>query len=207
MKKVVLVDDERVILDMVCWILKEMQNEEVVGMFSSAEELIAKIDLINPDVVIMDLGLPGIGGIEAIAILKSHYPSTQFLVLSNYSDDERLFNALKAGADGYLLKSDNIENIGKALKEVFDGGSPISPIIAKKLIGYFNKNDDTVKFKELSEKEYKVLQLLVDGLLYKEIAAKLGVTIDAIKKHAQSIYEKLHVRTRSEAITMYLKKP
>ncbi|UAY53626.1 response regulator transcription factor [Ferruginibacter albus] len=205
MRRVAIVDDERIYLDTIDWVLKDLNNVEIVGQFQSAEELIEQFPKLSADVVIMDLGLPGISGVQAIAKLKYQSPKTQFLVLSNCTDDDVLFDALKAGADGYLLKSDSHENLKKALYNIFDGGSPVSPEIARKLFSYFNKSDGAAKFKALSEKQYQVLRLLADGLLYKEIAAKLDITIDTVKKHARNIYEKLHVRTRSEAITLYLK--
>ncbi|MGG9963422.1 response regulator [Ferruginibacter sp. SUN106] len=204
MKSVCIVDDQQISLDAVEQILNESGNMQIIGAFSSAEKLLKEFDSLQPDITIVDLDLPGVGGIEVITLLKSSYPNTKFLVLTNYSDDDKLFNALRAGADGYLLKKDAYKNLESALISVSEGGAPMTAEVARKVILHFQKQVSINDFTNLTEKEKIVLQLLVDGFLYKEIAAQMSVTIDAIKKHTQSIYDKLHVRTRSEAIKKFL---
>jgi len=203
MKRICIVDDQQISLDAVSVILSTSSDIEIVGRFVSAELLINQYDEIQPDITIMDLDLPGVTGIEAIMILKSSYSHAKFLVLTNYSDDEKIFNALRAGAAGYLLKKDAYANLELAITSILDGGAPMTPEIAKKVINYFQKTNDLNDFYSLTEKEKIILEYLVDGYLYKEIAAKLSVTIDAIKKHTPNIYQKLQVRSRSEAIKKY----
>ncbi|GAB2816853.1 response regulator [Ferruginibacter profundus] len=204
MKSVCIVDDQQISLDAVEQILSESGNMQITGSFTSAEKLLQEFENLQPDITIVDLDLPGVGGIEVITLLKSSYPNTKFLVLTNYSDDDKLFNALRAGADGYLLKKDAYKNLESALISVSEGGAPMTAEVARKVILHFQKQVSINDFTNLTEKEKIVLQLLVDGFLYKEIAAQMLVTIDAIKKHTQSIYDKLHVRTRSEAIKKFL---
>lgn len=206
MKTVCLVDDQQISLDAVSLILKESLNVRIIGTFTSAEQLINQFDILQPDITIVDLDLQGMNGIEVITLLKSAYPNAKFLVLTNFSDDDKLFNALRAGADGYLLKKDAYKNLEPAIVSVLNEGAPMTTEVARKVILYFQKQVSMSDFTNLTEKEKIVLQLLVDGFLYKEIAAQLKVTIDTIKKHTQNIYEKLHVRTRSEAIKKFLTK-
>lgn len=204
MKNICIVDDQQISLDAVAMILKKSINFKIIGSFTSAELLINQFESLQPEISIIDLDLPGVSGIEAIMLLKTGYPEAKFLVLTNFSDDEKLFNALRAGADGYLLKRDAFKNLESALLSMLDGGAPMTPEIARKVILHFQKPIGLAHFTNLTEKEKVVLQFLVDGLLYKEIASKMSITIDAVKKHSQNIYEKLHVRTRSEAIKKFL---
>ena len=204
MKTICIVDDQQIAIDAIRLILRDSPSISIIGTFTIAEDLINVFDVLNPDVSLIDLDLPGISGIEAITFLKSAFPSAKLLVLTNYNDDEKIFNALRAGADGYLLKKDALANLEAAILSLFDGGAPMTPEIARKVILHFQKQPGSMELTKLTEKEKIVLQLLVDGLLYKEIASKMNVTIDAIKKHTQRIYEKLQVRTRSEAIRKFL---
>ncbi len=204
MTTVCLVDDQPIVLKALKLILEKSTTIRLTGSFTDAESYINAFDSLNPDVTIMDLDLPGMSGTDAILIIKSVYPMARFIVLTNFDDDARLFNALKAGADGYLLKKDSLEHIAASIDSINEGGAPMTPEIARKVIHYFQRPAEIVKFHVLTEKEASVLELLADGLLYKEIADRSGVTIDTIKKHTQSIYQKLQVRTRSEAIKLYL---
>lgn len=203
MKSVCIVDDQQISLDAVNIILKDSQQLQVIGAFTSAEMLIRQFDDLQPEITIVDLDLPGVSGIEAIMLLKSNYPNSKFLVLTNYNDDGRLFDAFRAGADGYLLKKDAYNNLESAVISIFDGGAPMTPEIARKVILHFQRQTGANNLTNLTDKEKVILQLLVDGLLYKEIASKLDVSIDIVKKSAHSIYEKLQVRTRSEAIKRF----
>jgi DNA-binding NarL/FixJ family response regulator len=206
MTTICIVDDQHLILDALKVIFEESGNLTLIGSFNSAEAFIENYEILKPDITIMDLDLPMMSGIDAIITIKVTYPEAKFLILSNYDDDERLFNSLKAGAVGYLLKKESLENLPEAIALIHQGGAPMTPEIARKVIAYFHKyNENSLgKFQQLTEKEKLVLELLSDGLLYKEIADKMSVGIDAVKKHAQHIYEKLQVHTRSEAIKKYL---
>ncbi|GAB2816886.1 response regulator transcription factor [Ferruginibacter profundus] len=201
---VCIVDDQKIMSQTLELIINESEDIGCIGIFSNAESFIEQYEELRPDVTLMDIDLPGMSGIEAIFNIKSGYPRAKFLVLTIFNDDEKVFNALKAGAGGYLLKKHSFDLLLENIKELYFGGAPMSPEIAKKLIGYFQRDNGRVQLNNLTDKEKKVLELIVEGYLYKEIAGTLGVTIDAIKKHAHNIYEKLHVRTRSEAIRKYL---
>lgn len=199
-----IVDDQRFFLQTIESIIADSKDISCIGSFSNAESFINAYDDLQPDVTLMDIDLPGISGIEAIFTIKSNYPKAKFLVLTVFNDDEKVFKALKAGAEGYLLKKYSFDYLVEDIIEMTRGGAPMSPEIAKKVIRYFQRDESRAQFNNLTEKEKVVLEMIVEGFLYKEIAAKLNVTIDGIKKHAHNIYEKLHVRTRSEAIRKYL---
>ncbi len=204
MKRVCIVEDQQIAIDAIKLILRDSRQLEIIGTFNVAEDFIHVYGELNPDVSLVDLDLPGISGVEAITFIKSAYPGAKMLVLTNFNDEEKIFNALRAGADGYLLKKDALNNLESSILSLFDGGAPMTAEIARKVILHFQKQVGSHEFTTLTEKEKIVLQLLVDGLLYKEIADQMQVGIDAIKKHTQKIYEKLQVRTRSEAIRKFL---
>ena len=204
MKRICIVEDQQIAIDAIKLILRGSEHLEIIGTFNVAEDFIHVYGELNPDVSLVDLDLPGISGVEAITFIKSAYPGAKMLVLTNFNDEEKIFNALRAGADGYLLKKDALNNLESSILSLFDGGAPMTAEIARKVILHFQKQVGSHEFTTLTEKEKIVLQLLVDGLLYKEIADQMQVGIDAIKKHTQKIYEKLQVRTRSEAIKKFL---
>jgi len=204
MKRICIVEDQQIAIDAIKLILRGSRQLEIIGTFNVAEDFIHVYGELNPDVSLVDLDLPGISGVEAITFIKSAYPGAKMLVLTNFNDEEKIFNALRAGADGYLLKKDALNNLESSILSLFDGGAPMTAEIARKVILHFQKQVGSHEFTTLTEKEKIVLQLLVDGLLYKEIADQMQVGIDAIKKHTQKIYEKLQVRTRSEAIRKFL---
>ncbi len=201
---VCIVDDQKVIAEALQLIIQQSDHIALLGTFHNAEAFIEAFDELRPDITLMDIDLPGISGIDAILHIKSGYPGARFLILSVFNDDEKVFTAIKAGAGGYLLKKDSFDLLLQNITELHDGGAPMSPEIARKVIGFFQRRNNTSHLIKLTEKEKIVLQLIVDGFLYKEIAEKQGVTVDAIKKHAHNIYEKLHVRTRSEAVKKFL---
>ena len=203
MKRICIIDDQQISLDALSVIFNKSQHLEIIGKFTSAESFINQYEILLPDITIMDLDLPGVTGIEAIMILKSSHPDAKFLVLTNHNDDERLFNALRAGASGYLLKKDSYANLEAAIISILEGGAPMSPEIARKVILYFKETGDLNGFNSLTEKEKDILKYLVDGFLYKEIAEKLSVSLNTIKNHTPIIYQKLQVRSRSEAIKKY----
>lgn len=204
MINICIVDDQKLILDTISSIIEQSSDINILATFSNGEAFIEEYNNYKPDVTLMDIDLPGMSGIESIYTIKSSYPKAKFLVLTVFNDDEKVFKALKAGAGGYLLKKHSFDYLVENIRELNAGGAPMSPEIAKKVIEYFRNDNSSVILNKLTEKEKVVLQMLVDGFLYKEIADKLNVTIDAIKKHTHNIYEKLQVRTRSEAIKKYL---
>jgi len=173
----------------------------VLGSFKTGEEALQKLPEIKPDIVIMDINLPGMNGIECIRQLKDKSPCTQFMMFTVYENDDKVFEALKAGASGYLLKNTGLLHIAESIKELHEGGSPMSANIARKMVNLFRDNDKKNPFLDLlSNREKEILQLLAKGLLYKEIAEQLGITTGTVRIHIHKIYEKLHVQNRTEAI-------
>jgi len=192
-------------LDEVREALQRMINQSAtfafVEGFSNAEQAEIKIPVHPPDIVIMDINLPGISGIECISRIKEKCPATQFMMFTIYEDDEKVFEALKAGAHGCMLNKTSREKLLEALEELHNGGSPMSTNIARKVIETFEKrNQPTEGLSGLTPKERLVLDLLAKGFLYKEIANQLHLTRHTIKQHIHHIYEKLHVQNRTEAI-------
>ena len=169
------------------------------------EDAVAEIVRDPPDIVLVDLGLPGITGQECITTLKAKVPKLQFLVLTIKEEDEEVFGALKAGANGYLLKSASPSEIIESIKELYDGGAPMSANIARKVIRYIQSGGVAKsKFEDLlTNREKEVLELLALGKFYKEIASDLYISIETVKCHCHNIYEKLHVSTRTEALNKY----
>jgi DNA-binding NarL/FixJ family response regulator len=174
---------------------------KVLDTFKTAEEAVYTIPKLKPDIVIMDISLPGMNGIDCIKEIKNRVPKTQFMMFTVYENDEKVFEALKAGASGYLLKNTGLVQMIEALKELHDGGSPMSSNIARKLVTVFREQEkNTVPVEALSNRENEILQLLSKGLLYKEIADQLSISVSTVRQHIHKIYEKLHVQNRTEAI-------
>lgn len=173
----------------------------VVGSFKTGEEALQKLPEIKPDIVIMDINLPGMNGIECIRQVKDKSSSTQFMMFTVYENDDKVFEALKAGASGYLLKNTGLLHIAESVKELHEGGSPMSANIARKMVNLFRDSDKKTPFLDLlSNREKEILQWLAKGLLYKEIAEQLNITTGTVRIHIHKIYEKLHVQNRTEAI-------
>ncbi|HET9430337.1 MAG TPA: response regulator transcription factor [Chitinophagaceae bacterium] len=179
----------------------------VIGAFKTGEDALVNLPLLKPDIVIMDINLPGMNGIECIRQVKGKSPGTQFMMFTVYENDEKVFEALKAGASGYLLKNTGLLQIVESLTELHQGGSPMSANIARKLVNLFRDNGkETVAMDVLSNRENEILHLLSKGLLYKEIADQLQITTGTVRQHIHKIYEKLHVQNRTEAINKALGK-
>jgi DNA-binding NarL/FixJ family response regulator len=171
-----------------------------LSAYPNAELAEKNIPLEQPQIVIMDINLPGISGIECIRKIKSACPDTQFMMYTIFEDDDKVFEALEAGASGYLLKKIPKEKIMVALQELYEGGSPMSTQIARKVINRLHASNATDEIKLLSSRENEVLQQLAKGLLYKEIAEKLSIATGTVRQHIHKIYEKLHVQNRTEAL-------
>lgn len=173
----------------------------ILETFQSAEEAIDSLPRLHPDIVIMDINLPRMNGIECIRRIKKQTPKTQFMMFTVYENDEKVFEALKAGASGYLLKNTGLLQLIEALKELYNGGSPMSANIARKLVTLFREeHTESEPPIGLSKRESQILNLLSKGLLYKEIADQLGISVSTVRQHIHKIYEKLHVQNRTEAI-------
>lgn len=168
--------------------------------YATAEEALEKMPGLCPDVALMDINLPGINGIEAVRRLKTQCTHTQFIMSTVYEDDESIFESLKAGASGYLLKKTAPTKILDSITEIFHGGSPMSGQIARKVIATFQQKDSIDDSELLTQREKEILKSLAKGLRYKEIASDFNIGIETVRSHARNIYEKLQVQSRTEAI-------
>ncbi len=206
MIQVAIVEDIREIKEGLELLIDSSEGFRCIKTYSNAEEAMADLPQINPDVVLMDINLPGINGIEAVRSLKPKIPATQFIMSTVYEDDENIFESLKAGASGYLLKKTAPSKILESITEVYNGGSPMSSQIARKVIGSFQQKNSIEDSSILTQREKEILKLLARGLRYKEIAAELTISIDTVRTHTRHIYEKLQVQSRIEAINKVLGK-
>jgi len=179
---------------------------KVLQTFSNAEDALQQLSLLQPDIVVMDINLPGISGIECIRRVHEKNRSIQFMMFTIYENSDTVFEALEAGATGYILKNSSPAKIIESMQELYQGGSPMNPEIAKKLVMRFQKQTFSQNEYHLTPKEQKILELMSRGYLYKEIAGELKNTVNTIKQHIRHIYEKLHVQNKAEAINkIYLK--
>lgn len=177
-----------------------------VGAYQDCESLLDELDDIHPSVILMDIGLPGISGIEGIRRVKAIAPATRILMLTIHEDDAQVFQALCTGADGYLLKRSSPSEIIRAIDDVMNGGAPITASIARKVIHMFRDYAPKPGMSvELTQREQEILSALVDGLDYKQIAQRLFISLDTVRNHIRHVYEKLHVHSKSEAVSKALK--
>jgi DNA-binding NarL/FixJ family response regulator len=185
-------------------IIHAQDDFALAGAYESAEKALTGLMETPPDIVIADISLPGMRGTELIMYLKDKMQQTQFMVCSIHDDNDTIFEALKCGASGYILKDPvTAAEIVKAIRDLYNGGSPMSPYIARKVISSFKISTTHNEQALLSIREKEVLELLAKGLLYKEIADKLGVTHETVKKHLKNIYQKLHVQNKIEALNKF----
>ena len=176
-----------------------------VSQHPSAENALEEIPRARPDVVLMDINLPGMSGIECTARLKEKLPGTQILMVTVYADTEHVFEALKVGASGYLLKCTDPEELTRAIADVMRGGAPMSGQIARRVIEVFRRPQAPVdQISGLTQREMEILELLAKGYANKEIASRLGTSVETVRVHVRHIYEKLHVHSRTEAAAQYL---
>lgn len=200
-KKVAVVEDNQVLRAQLVQILSGAHDIRCVGAFGSAEEALKQIPLRNPDVVLMDIKLPGMSGIDCVAELKAVMPELQIIMVTIYEDSESLFRALKAGANGYLVKSGPPTQLLEAVRDVYGGGSPMSSHIARKVVQHFqHAGPSDAEAENLSPRERQVLELLASGFLYKEIGDKLQIGVETVRTYVKSICQKMHVRNRVEAV-------
>lgn len=174
---------------------------ELVGAFENCDEVIEQMKALHPDVALMDIEMPGTGGLEGLRIIKKDFAYVQVIMLTVFDDNEKVLEAICAGASGYLLKKTLPEKILDAIQDVMDGGAPMTPVIAKKVLHLFPKaTSEQSEFNKLTTKEQKVLQLLESGCSYKMIAGECDITIETVRTHIKHIYNKLQVHSATEAI-------
>jgi DNA-binding NarL/FixJ family response regulator len=204
--RVAIVEDLRDIREGLAQLINATPGYRCTGVYASMEEAIEKIPHNLPDLVLSDIGLPGMDGIRGIAILKARFPELLILMLTVYDDNERIFDALCAGACGYLLKKTPWPKLVDALREAVDGGSPMSPEVARRVINLFREiKPPKEATHELTPHEVRLLRMLVEGHSYKTAANELHVSVNTIKFHLRHIYEKLQVHTKSEAVAKALR--
>lgn len=186
-------------------VIGSAKDMQLVCVYRSAEEAFPAITEQQLDVVITDIGLPGITGIDLLRKLKPFMPATQFMVFTVHDDDIRVFEALKAGANGYMLKSATAIALLEGIRELIGGGAPMSASVARRLVDHLRPapGHREPEHEDLTARERGVLDLLAQGLLYKEIAAREGISISTVKQHIHSIYKKLHVGSKEEALEKY----
>ena len=202
---VCIVEDNTDILQALEQIIMMADGYELLGSYTSAEDALTGIPDQHPNVVLMDINLGKMNGIECVRRIKPEHPEILFMMCTVYEEDEKIFEALAAGANGYILKKTTPSKMLEAIKELNEGGAPMSSQIARKVVNAFQKIPDGshTQIDTLSNREAEILELLAKGLLYKEIAAQLFIAQETVRKHVYHIYEKLHVNNRIEAVNKY----
>jgi len=205
MIRVAIVEDNQVLLKSMEQLFEQTDDIRCVASVKNLLNVVSLFQKAKPDIVIMDIGLPDISGIEGVRTLKSSFENIQILMFTVFEDDDKIFEAIREGASGYLLKKTRPQEIVEAIRELHLGGSPMSPPVARRVIQYFQtgslvKKDDFM----LTTREREILFSLVDGLSYKKIADKYYLSIHTIRKHISNIYEKLHVHSKSQAVAKIL---
>ncbi|HWX20375.1 MAG TPA: response regulator transcription factor [Candidatus Binatia bacterium] len=204
--KVALVEDDEGIRAGLAALIHRTTALRLAGDYPDAETALREIPSRPPDVVLMDINLPGINGIECVRQLKVEVPAVQVLMLTVYEDSDSLFNSLKAGASGYLLKRTASAKLLDAIRDVYAGGSPMTPQLARRVVQLFSQppgTDSPVARLTAGEKEF--LQQLATGYAYKEIADRMGISIETVRSYVRAVYDKLHVHSRTEAVVKYLR--
>jgi DNA-binding NarL/FixJ family response regulator len=180
-----------------------LSSEKVIPVFAidNCEHIVGEVRKHSPEVVIMDINLPGKSGIEGVEELKRVFPDVKVIMLTVFEDEDKIFAAIKAGADGYLLKKDSPQKVIDSIQDVFEGKSSMNGIIARKVLEFFHKKPAIKNPEEysLTKREHEILELLMDGLMYKEIADKCIISVQTLNSHIKNIYHKLGVHSRAEA--------
>lgn len=204
---VCIVDDNRELRNALEEIISMSEGYKCVGTIATADDAIRQIPLLKPDVVLMDINLGGLeSGIDCVRILKPRIPATNFMMCTVYEEDEKIFEALSAGASGYLLKKTTPSKMLDAIRELYEGGAPMSSQIARKVVAAFLNRPSSNggnELNNLTNREREILELLSRGMMYKEIAGALNLANDTIRKHVYHVYEKLHVTNRVEAVNKF----
>jgi DNA-binding NarL/FixJ family response regulator len=204
MIRILLFEDNEPLREALSVMVSDTDGFKLVGAFGDCLRANDLVFQLQPDVVLMDIDLPGRDGIQAVTSLHREFPTVEVLMLTVFDDDDRVFRALCAGASGYLLKKTPPEQIIQAIQDVYAGGAPMSPSIARKVIATFpSRATQTADLDQLTSRESQVLHYLAQGLSYKLVAAELSISIETVRTHIKRIYEKLHVHSVTEAVAKY----
>jgi len=204
---VAIVEDNSDLRGTLARVINRAPGHQCVGQYGDAESALASLPKDKPQVVLMDINLPGMNGVECVRKLKQMLPQTLVVMLTAYEDTDNIFGSLEAGASGYLLKRSKSAEILQAIQEVMEGGSPMTAHIARKVVHSFqSKGSSNQATENLADREKEVLDLLSQGFMYKEIADKLGISFETVRTYIRRIYEKLQVRSRTEAVAKALRR-
>ena len=207
MIRVATVEDDEWIRNTLAETINGADDLRCVGAFGSAEKALAALPDLAPDVVLMDIGLPQMNGVDCVRQLKLKLPETRVLMLTAYGDSERVFSALLAGANGYLLKRSVSEDLVASIRQVYQGESPMNGLIARQVVQYFNNKGAAVsEMDNLAKRERELLEGLSQGRAYKQIADTMGISVGTLRDYVKSVYRKLHVHSRGEAVAKFLRR-
>ena len=200
--KVAIFEDNKTLRESLQQLINNEEDMYCTGSFPDAAKLIRNMQLSNPDVVMMDINMPGISGIEAVQVIKEKFPQARILMQTVFEDNDKIFAAICAGASGYMLKKTVPQKMLEAIRETHLGGAPMTASVAVKVLQMFRSqfNSEKNEFIDLSEREKEILTLLVKGKSYKTVASECFISIDTVSTHVRHIYEKLHVHSKSEAV-------
>ncbi|PWT98055.1 MAG: DNA-binding response regulator [Bacteroidetes bacterium] len=206
MIKVAIIEDNTALRNSLTNLFNNAPGMTCVVSLNNLMNVVSDLNKAKPDIVLMDIGLPNISGIEGVRTVKLNFPQMQVLMFTVFEDDEKIFDAIRAGASGYLLKKTPPEEIITCVQELYEGGAPMTPSIARKVIHAFqNQSTESVDQYQLTAREKEILYSLVDGLSYKKTAEKYFVSISTVRTHICNIYQKLHVNSKAEAVAKVLK--
>jgi DNA-binding NarL/FixJ family response regulator len=207
--RIIIFDDNKNVRESVAMLLSTTENMQLTAAFESCKNMMEQIELTKPDVVLMDIDMPAINGIDAVKQLRTVFPNLPVLMLTGFEDDEKVFDSICAGANGYILKNANMESLIQYINEAYNGGAPMTPVIARKVLNQFARVQPAQSKGEdynLSSREKDVLQLLVKGKSYKMIADDLSISYETVHSHIRRIYQKLQVNSVGEAVSKTITK-
>ena len=203
--RIVIYDDNQQRCDSLKALLMMTDGMECVGSFPDCSHVLQDMQQLQPDVVLMDIAMPHTDGIKGVMLIKKHFPDIRIIMQTVFEDEEKIFACLQAGAEGYLLKNATAEKITQSIEEVYQGGASMTPSVALRVMKYFNQNKPAAADYSLTPKEKEVLALLAEGNSYKMVADKLGISYFTVNSHIKKIYEKLHVHSLGEAVSLAFK--
>jgi|JI6StandDraft_1071083.scaffolds.fasta_scaffold15437_2 NarL family two-component system response regulator LiaR len=207
-RTVCIVEDNNELRNALSLMINVSDGYVLLESFANAETALVEIPKLQPDIVLMDINLPEKSGVECVSVLKNNFPEILFLMCTSLEENDKIFAALKAGASGYILKTDGMAKIMLGIEDVFQGGAPMSNSIARKVLESFSAITKTNKnLQQLTERENEILSYMSKGMLNKEIAVATQTSDGTVRKHIENIYRKLHVNTRVEAVNLFMKQP